>query len=250
CTGSPVVVDMIIAGRRFKPSWRALALTAVGMSLFIALGLWQLERAIFKETLESKFQQRLSEPYQALKALEDEDIEYRKLWLEGRYDNTRNLLVDNQLHLGRAGYYVLTPLLLKDSDQVVLVNRGWSPWGESRNEVEPIATPVSGEGIAGIAYFPSEPAVQMGAVTVSDSWPQVAYQLIPHIDVDALQETFSGRLQPWVLWLAPEQQGHYVRDWKPVWMRPEKSRAYATQWFAFALVALVLFVIMNLRKIE
>ena len=241
---------MIIAGRRFKPSWRALALTAVGMSLFIALGLRQLERAIFKETLESKFQQRLTEPYQALQALEDGDFEYRKLWLEGRYDNTRNLLVDNQLHRGRAGYYVLTPLQLKDSDQVVLVNRGWNPWGESRDELEPIATPVSGDGIAGIAYFPSEPALQMGGVHISEPWPQVSYQLIPHIDVDALQETFSGRLQPWVLWLAPEQQGHYVRDWKPVWMRPEKSRAYATQWFAFALVALVLFVIMNLRKIE
>ncbi|MDC1287211.1 SURF1 family protein [Gammaproteobacteria bacterium] len=241
---------MIIAGRRFKPSWRALALTAVGMSLFIALGLWQLDRAIFKESLESKFQQRLTEPYQALKTLEDEDFEYRKLWLEGRYDNTRNLLVDNQLHRGRAGYYVLTPLLLKDSDQVVLVNRGWAPWGESRDVLEPIATPVSAEGIVGIAYFPSEPALQMGGVIVSEHWPQVSYQLIPHIDVNALQEPFAGRLLPWVLWLAPEQQGHYVRDWKPVWMRPEKSRAYATQWFAFAFVALVFFVIMNLRKIE
>ena len=55
---------------------------------------------------------------------------------------------------------------------------------------------------------------------------------------------------PVVLWLAPEQQGNYVRDWNPVWMRPEKSRAYATQWFAFAVVALVFFVILNLRKIE
>jgi len=52
------------------------------------------------------------------------------------------------------------------------------------------------------------------------------------------------------LWLAPEREGHYVRDWNPVWMRPEKSRAYATQWFAFALLSLVFFVILNLRKIE
>ena len=244
-------VDMIIAGRRFSPSWRALALTAVGVSLFVALGLWQLERAIFKEDIESKFQQRLTEPYQALQTLQGQDIEYRKLWLEGRYDNARNLLVDNQLHRGRAGYHVLTPLLLKDSDQVLLVNRGWSPWGESRDRVQPIVPPDSAEGVSGIAYFPSEPALQMGGVTVSDRWPPaVQYQLIPHIDVGVLQKPFEGRLLPFVLWLAPEQQGHYVRDWKPVWMRPEKSRAYATQWFAFAFVALVLFVIMNLRKIE
>jgi len=242
---------MILAGRQFRASWWAVAATAAGMSLFIALGLWQLERAVFKEAIESKFQLRLSEPYLSLQALEDQDIEYRKLWLEGRYDNTRNLLVDNQLHRGRAGYYVLTPLLLKDSDQVLLVNRGWAAWGESRDDLQPIAVPDSAEGIAGIAYFPSEPALQMGGGTVPGRWTQSAhYQLILHIDIDALQAAFEGRLLPWVLWLAPEQPGYYVRDWKPVWMRPEKSRAYATQWFAFALVALVLFIIMNLRKIE
>jgi surfeit locus 1 family protein len=251
CTGSKVVVDMILAGRQFRASWWAVAATVAGMSLFIALGMWQLERANFKDAIESKFQLRLSEPYKALQALEDQDIEYRKLRLEGRYDNTRNLLVDNKLHRGRAGYYVLTPLLLKDSDQVLLVNRGWTAWGESRYNLQPIATPDSAEGIAGIAYFPSESAFQMGGGAVPGRWTQSApYQLIPHIDIDALQAPFEGRLLPWVLWLAPEQPGHYVRDWKPVWMRPEKSRAYATQWFAFSLVALVLFVIMNLRKIE
>ena len=86
----------------------------------------------------------------------------------------------------------------------------------------------------------------MGVVALSSVWPQpVPYQLIPYIEVDALQAAFGGRLLPWVLWLSPEQQDYYVRDWKPVWMRPEKSRAYALQWFSFALVALVFFIIMN-----
>ena len=86
----------------------------------------------------------------------------------------------------------------------------------------------------------------MGGLTLSDSWPQ----LIPYIDIDALQPAFDDNLLPFVLWLAPEEQGAYVRDWKPVWMRPEKSRAYAVQWFAFAFLALVFFIILNLRKIE
>lgn len=238
---------MIIGKRRFEPAWWAVALTCCGMGLFIALGLWQLQRAVLKESMESKFEQRLAEPYRALASLDDgEDIEYRKLLLQGRYDNRRNLMVDNQLHRGRAGYYILTPLQLRDSDQVVLVNRGWTPWGESRDLPAPIVQPVALNGVAGIAYFPSEPALQMGGVTLSGEWPQ----LIPYIDIEALQAPFDGRLQPWVLWLAPEQQGAYLRDWKPVWMRPEKSRAYATQWFAFALLALVFFIILNLRKIE
>ncbi len=57
------------------------------------------------------------------------------------------------------------------------------------------------------------------------------------------------KLLPIVLWLAVEHEAYYVRDWNPVWMKPEKSGAYTTQWFAFAILALV-FIILNLRKNE
>jgi surfeit locus 1 family protein len=238
---------MIVGRRRFKPTWRAVAVTLAGVSVFTALGLWQLQRADLKEAIGARFEQRLAEPYQALRSIRDErDIEYRKVMLQGRYDNAHSLLVDNQVHQGRAGYFVLTPLRLKDSDYVVLVNRGWAPWGDSRDDPAPITEPVSVGGVAGIAYFPSESALKMGTVKPTGEWPQ----LIPYIDIDALQGSFDGRLLPWVLWLAPEQQGQYLRDWKPVWMRPEKSRAYAAQWFAFALLSVVFFLILNLRKIE
>ena len=238
---------MILGRRSFRPPWWAVLLTVVGICVFIALGVWQLQRAQYKEAIESRFQQRLAEPYQAVQSMDDlEDVEYRKLQLRGRYDNQRNLLVDNQLHRGRAGYYVLTPLRLRDSDAIVLVNRGWVAWGESRDHPAIIPDPVTAAGVAGTAYFPSEPALRMGGLRLSEQWPQ----LIPYIDIDALQPAFDGNLLPWVLWLAPEVQGEYVRNWKPVWMRPEKSRAYATQWFAFAVLALVFFIILNLRKIE
>jgi surfeit locus 1 family protein len=237
---------MIIGRRRFQPTWGAVALTVAGMTLFVVLGLWQLQRAALKEAIEAKFEQRLEEPYQALRSVGDGDIEYRKLVLQGHYDTRYSLLVDNQLHRGRAGYYILTPLRLKDSDHIVLVNRGWAPWGESRAQPAPLVEPVNVDGVSGVAYFPSEPALAMGATGSEGDWPR----LISYVDIDALQSHFDGHLVPWVLWLAPEHPGQYVRDWNPVWMRPEKSRAYATQWFAFALLALVFFVILNLRKIE
>jgi surfeit locus 1 family protein len=238
---------MMIGHRRFKPAWWAIALTAGGVSLCIALGLWQLDRAALKESIELKFEQRLGERYQVFSAGDTlDDIEYRKLLLQGSYDNTRHLLVDNQLHRGTAGYYVLTPLKLKDSDDLILVNRGWAAWGVSREELPPIPPATSANGVAGIANYPNEPALRLGGINPSERWPQ----LIPYIDIEALQAQFSGRLLPVVLWLAPEQSGAFVREWNPVWMKPEKSRAYAAQWFAFALIALVFFVILNLRKIE
>ena len=238
---------MNLGRRQFRPAWWAVVLTALAVALFIALGMWQLQRAHLKEGIESRFEQRLAEPYQEVQSVDElQDVEYRKLRLQGRYDNSRNLLVDNQLHRGRAGYHVLTPLRLIDSDRIVLVNRGWVGWGASRDRLAPILDPLTVGEVSGIAHFPSEPALRMGGLTLSENWPQ----LIPYVDIDALQPAFDGNLLPFVLWLAPEVQGAYVRDWKPVWMRPEKSRAYAVQWFAFAFLALVFFIILNLRKIE
>jgi surfeit locus 1 family protein len=238
---------MMIGQRSFVPRWWSVLLTMAGVALCVSLGLWQLERAAYKESIELKFEQRLGEPYQSFSAQQDfGDIEYRKLKLRGRFDNARNLLVDNQLHQGRAGYYVLTPLLLDDSDRIILVNRGWTPWGDSRSETALISPPANDDGVTGIAFFPSEPALRLGEFELTNQWPQ----LIQHIDIDALQAQFSDRLIPFVLWLAPEHEGYYVREWNPVWMRPEKSQAYAVQWFAFAMLALVFFIILNLRKIE
>ncbi|MBT8435487.1 MAG: SURF1 family protein [Gammaproteobacteria bacterium] len=238
---------MVIGRRKFEPAGWTIALTAAGVSLCVVLGLWQLDRAALKESIELKFEQRLVEKYQAFSAGDSlDDIEYRKLLLQGSYDNTRHLLVDNQLHRGAAGYHVLTPLKLKDSDDFILVNRGWSAWGVSREELPSIPPATSTDGVAGIANYPNEPALRLGGINPSGPWPR----LIPYIDIEALQTQFSGGLLPVVLWLAPEQSGAFVRDWNPVWMKPEKSRAYAAQWFAFALIALVFFVILNLRKIE
>jgi len=238
---------MQLGRRRFKAAWWSVALTTAGVMLFIGLGIWQLERADYKEAVQLKFEQRLGERYRDFRPETDlADIEYRKLIVNGRYDNAHNFLIDNQIHRGKAGYHVLTPLQLSDSDYIILVNRGWAEWGVSRESLPRIPAAISIGGVAGIANFPTEPAMRMGGIELSERWPQ----LLRYVDIEALQKQFSNRLLPIVLWLAPEQEGNYVREWNPVWMRPEKSRAYATQWFAFALLALAFFVILNLRKIE
>jgi surfeit locus 1 family protein len=238
---------MKLGRRKFRAAWWSVALTTAGVMLFIVLGMWQLERADYKESVQSKFEQRLSEPYQEYSPEIDlDDIEFRKLIVSGRYDNAHNFLIDNQIHRGKAGYHVLTPLQLTDSDSIILVNRGWAEWGVSRDSLPQIPAAASDSGVTGIANFPTEPAMRLGGTELSEQWPQ----LVRYVDIEALQEQFSDQLLPVVLWLAPEQAGNYVRDWNPVWMRPEKSRAYATQWFAFAVLALVFFAILNLRKIE
>lgn len=233
--------------RRFRPVWWSIPLTLFGLALFVSLGIWQLDRAAFKDSLRQKFEQRLAEDYRSLRLETDlADPQYRRFRFVGRYDERRHFLLDNQVHQGRAGYQVITPFYLADSDRILLVNRGWAPWGESRAQLPQVMPPALAEEASGIAFVPGEPALALGRIEVGDDWPQ----LLPYVDIEALRQQYSPRLLPMVLWLAPEQPGVYVRDWDPIWLPPEKSRAYAVQWFSFAVVALILFVVLNLRKSE
>ena len=238
---------MTLFGRRFRPARWSIPLTLAGISLFVLLGNWQLERAAYKQSIEDRYEQRLQQAYQRYSDTSgDEDLQYRKLVFDGSFDNERQLLLDNQTHRGRAGYQVLTPLRLRDSDEILLVNRGWAPWGENREVMPAILPAQGGDSVAGIAFFPGDPALRLGTYMQGDAWPR----LVPYVDIERIGQEFEGRLLPFVLWLAPERPGAYLREWSPVWLPPEKSRAYAVQWFAFALLALALFIVLNLRKDE
>lgn len=222
-------------------------LTAFGLLIFISLGMWQLERAAFKEAVKYKFETRIAADFRLFDARETLiDIEYQKLILRGRYDISRSMLLDNQLLQGRAGYHVLSPFILSGSEKIILVDRGWVALGPSRETLPAIEVPAVMDRVRGIANVPDTGGFRLGEVSLQGIWPQ----LIPFIDIDAMQSQFDNRLLPLVLWLAPEQAGYYKRHWNPAWEDPERSRAYAVQWFAFALIAGVLYIVLNLRKQE
>lgn len=232
--------------RRFEPSWLITLITVSGVALFILLGFWQLERAAYKQTIVDRFEARLNADYLPFTKVESwSEIEYRRVILQGHYDSRRTLLLDNQLSRGKAGYHVLTPFELAGGD-LVLVNRGWISAGISRQQLPAIKTPKIMDEAEGIVVMPVPEGFRMGEVALTERWPQV----IPFIDIASLQPGFDNRLLPIVIWLAAEQDGYYERDWQPVWLAPEKSEAYAVQWFSFAVIGLGLFIILNLRKID
>ncbi|MCZ6724023.1 MAG: hypothetical protein O6938_08855, partial [Gammaproteobacteria bacterium] len=71
---------MIIFKRRFRPTPRAIVITLVGFGVFVALGMWQLERADYKDAIQRKFESRLEADYRRVDiraALSD--IEFQKL---------------------------------------------------------------------------------------------------------------------------------------------------------------------------
>ena len=186
---------MIIFNRRFTASWVMTIMTCAGFSLFISLGLWQFDRAAFKEAIKVKFETRLAADYRQFEAWESfsendfADMEFQKLIIRGQFDLSRTVLIDNQIHRGQAGYHVLTPFILNVDDKIVLVNRGWVALGNTREQLPLIEVPAVDGLIRGIVSIPDTGGFRMGEVSLVDKWPQV----IPFVDIGPMQAPFHRK---------------------------------------------------------
>jgi len=95
---------------------------------FFALGVWQLERRIWKLDLIERVEKRVhaaavdAPPPSVFRPADDE---YRHVKVAGRYLYERELRVKAVTRLGE-GFWVLTPLQVRDG-AAVLVNRGFVP---------------------------------------------------------------------------------------------------------------------------
>ncbi|HEX8239949.1 MAG TPA: SURF1 family protein [Allosphingosinicella sp.] len=104
-------------------------LLAAGL-LFLALGLWQLERRTEKLALIAAVEKRLHQPPSDAPGPRDwgrvsRDDVYRSVRVRGLFLHDRETLVQAATRLG-PGYWVLTPLRT-DGGWTLLVNRGFVP---------------------------------------------------------------------------------------------------------------------------
>jgi len=236
----------------FRPSlWPSLA-TLVLLPLLIGLGQWQLERAAWKQALVDVHAAHIGEPARPLGDLLttlDSGLDYRQVTAQGVYDLDHQLLLDNQIHEGSAGYHVLTPLRLDGAGTGagwVLVNRGWVPLGASRRQLPAVTGPAGAVTVRAMVRLPPEKTFRLEAVEEPGAgWPQVIQQL----EIGPMEARLGRPLLPLVLLLDREDPGGFVREWKPVYgITPDKHRAYAAQWFTLALVLLMIYVGVNTRR--
>jgi len=231
----------------FRPGlWPTLA-TLLVLPLLIGLGVWQLERASWKQGLvDSHEGQGRLPPVAFMAAMVGDDTQYRRVFARGYYDLEHQLLLDNRTLEGHAGYHVLTPLRLADSGGVVLVNRGWVPVGSSR-AVLPEIPGTAGEVLVDATIkLPPRKYFRLGDIDEDNSgWPKVVQQL----RMDSLEQLLGVTLQPLILLLDKQDEFGFVRDWKPVYgATPDKHRAYAVQWFTLAVVLFMIYIGVNSKR--
>ena len=242
-------MSLRIGNREFAPPAWGVALAALGLAVFVSLGCWQLGRASEKQALFDAFMQGGRETVDASGLGLDELARYQHVRLRGSYDATRQVLLDNMPSAtGRPGYRVLTPFVRADGRGWVLVDRGWVPLGATRAALPDVAVGEREREVSGILDVLPIPGVRVGpaAAPGSAGWPRVL--LFPtEADVEsALGVDVESRI---VLLDAGAPEG-FERKWRPaLGFGPERHLGYAIQWFAFALVAMVIFVAVNLRRV-
>ncbi|HXW10803.1 MAG TPA: SURF1 family protein, partial [Steroidobacteraceae bacterium] len=215
-----------------------------------SLGWWQIGRGREKQALIESFARGTQSSVElAGDVTVDELPRFQHVRAIGHYEPSRQLLVDNMpSQAGRPGYRVLTPFVRDGAARLLLVDRGWVPLGASRDELPRVAdVTTERRAVSGRLDQLPAPGVRVGqASTPGDQrWPRVLNFPLPRDLEQALGQPVESR----IVLLDPAAPDGYERVWRPsLGSGPERHLGYAIQWFAFAIVALVLFVALSLRR--
>jgi surfeit locus 1 family protein len=234
-----------VTRRQFRPRLVPTFALLVALPVFLAAASWQRARAEAKEALFAQYDAVAGAAPAPLPEIGAEGDwvaqRYRPVVVHGEFDAGRQIYVDNKVNAGRVGYHVVAPLRLADG-RFVLVDRGWIAAGASRATLPPAPPPAGVATVEGRLNF-TDSYLELGAD--KDNGP-VRQNLDP--------ARFAAATGLPVLPVIIEQTALPVPDDGLVRTRPrpdfgiEKHRIYMLQWYAFAVLAVTLWVLLNWRR--
>lgn len=240
---------MRIGHFQFRPKLIPTLVTLILLPVLISLGFWQLSRTAEKRAILVEQEKKRQLPPLHIKEEEtsQDAVEFRNLIATGNYLTDYQILVDNKVHQGAVGYYVVTPLLIEGTNMAVLVNRGWVKATDRRDVYPAIETPEGKITIYGTAKYKTKDIFTFNDQNrLGKDWPA----LVRWIDIEDLDKDIPYNLFAFLLLQTPEPNQDYVRDWKSVNSPPEKNMSYAVQWFTLAAALVLIFIFVNTKKVN
>lgn len=229
-----------------RAPWWSWLLLLFGLLLFGSLGVWQLHRAHAKTVMLEQRAAADNAPARPLvQARLPAHLYGKRVVVTGEYLSDQQILMDNQTHEGRVGYHAWTPLQVADG-RLVLVDRGWVPLGIDRAHPPSPPVPSGTRQVRGLWRAWPQAGIALHADDICDrhDWPRVLNY--PQYRQVACQ--YDAPVVDGLLLLSEEAPGGFPREWDSLGLSPMRHIGYAVQWFAMALAALVIFVVVNVRR--
>jgi surfeit locus 1 family protein len=219
--------------------------------LFVSLGAWQLRRAESSRATIAQFTSGAAETaLERLPTTLDADDRFRRVETRGSYVAAPQFLLDNMLHEGVAGYYVLTALRVPGSREHVLVNRGWVPAGGDRRVLPNVAVETAPRSVTGRLERLPRPGLRLGGDETDRPASGEPLAVLQYPTAEDLARELGEPVFDYQLLLDPAAPDGYVRDWRPPAVPPERHLGYAGQWLALALGAFAAAIVMAVRTVR
>lgn len=236
-------------GLKFRPAWRITIVTVVLFAGFVALGFWQVDRAYQKTQLRDEVLSRAALTPIVIGAvlLDVNAANYRAAMASGVYMAEYQLLLDNQVYRGQAGYHVLTPMRIPGSQTLLLVNRGWVSWGADRQHIPEINTPLDELTVKGRLVKPVENPYSLDTTLDQNELGKVWQS----VDLERFRRLTGMPVHGLVMQLDSESphDPSLTRVWpqyEDTWI--QRHYGYAVQWFGLAITLIVIFVVVNTKR--
>lgn len=221
------------------PRWLAYLALAVAFAVISAVfGVWQWDRreqAVSEiELVQENFDQA---PVPLAEVLPpggpwSEEYRWRQVVLEGEYRPEEQLLARTRPRGGQVGFNVLVPLVTAEGS-VFIVDRGWVPTGQDRDEPDVIPAPPAGSVSVVVRLFPAEPEIP-GRSAPDGQVASVALNLIEGMVSGDVEQRAYGQLVS----ETPEPDSRPLPALTPV-ADEGPHLSYSIQWFVFAAMGFV-----------
>ena len=228
---------------KFNPGIRITIFFVFFAILFFSLGLWQIERGQAKTIILAEFEDNLSK---TPVYLNQESKKWDRVYLKGKWDNSKQILVDNVINRGVVGYKVLTPLRIIETNQLILVDRGWIKQNKYREILPNIELIEADEVVSGILEYP-ELGLVLSEDLVSKEWPKISQTK----NLEVISKEYDEFIYPMILLADPilKNSLEYIKI-TPTNMTPTKHYGYSAQWFLMFLVLCLMYLWYGFKKNE
>jgi cytochrome oxidase assembly protein ShyY1 len=227
----------------FRADWKMSLFVLIMLPSVIALGVWQLQRANYKQGLQDTYfdqQGGLAMPLADL----SQRVGFSRVRVTGRYLGEQYLL-DNKVREGRQGYWLFSPFVTHVGAKI-MVNRGWLPAPRLRtDELYLLATPAGEVSISGLLWPDTGTTPLFGHPAIEAIRP-LLYRM-QRLDWPELQAR-QPELQATELRLEPGEAGVLAAAPQVFDFGVARHVGYAIQWFGLAVALSIGFVVYGRRR--